>query len=52
VLPASVLQCRSTNELPLSKALLDATAERGVLVDEGTRQALIEAERRRKDAMK
>jgi len=45
--PAALLQPRWENELPFPKALLDATAPRGVLVDPATREKLIEAERRR-----
>jgi hypothetical protein len=45
--PASVLQSRWVNELPFPKALLDATAQRGVLVDPATRAKLLEEERRR-----
>jgi len=45
--PASLLQPRWENELPFPKALLDATARRGVLVDPATREKLIEEERRR-----
>ena len=51
VLPARLLQPRWKNELPFSKALLDATAERGVLVDEATRAELLEQERLRTEAM-
>ena len=47
VVPASVLQPRWENELPFPKALLDATAERGMLVDPATRERLIQEERRR-----
>jgi arylsulfatase B len=47
VQPASLLQPQWKNELPFSKQLLDATAERGVLVDEETRKALIGAEKQR-----
>ena len=47
VLPSRLLQPSWQNELPFPKALLDATAHRGVLVDEATREALIEAERQR-----
>jgi arylsulfatase A-like enzyme len=47
VVPAALLQPRWKNELPFPKALLDATAERGVLVDEATRRELEEAENRR-----
>ncbi len=47
VVPAALLQPRWENELPFPKALLDATAPRGVLVDPATREKLIEAERRR-----
>jgi hypothetical protein len=47
VQPAAVLQERWVNELPFGKELLDLTARRGVLVDPATRDALIEAERKR-----
>ncbi len=47
VVPSSLLQPRWKNELPFSKAILDATAHRGVLVDEATKKALIEREARR-----
>jgi len=47
VTPENLLQPRWKNELPLTKALLDATAERGVLVDEATRKELEDAERER-----
>jgi hypothetical protein len=47
VLPASLLQTRWRNELPFSQELLDATAHRGVLVDEEQRRILLEAERAR-----
>ena len=50
VVPASLLQPRWRNELPFPKALLDATAGRGVLVDEATRQQLLEAEAERAKA--
>jgi hypothetical protein len=39
------------NEFPFPQSLLDATAERGVLVDEATRQELLEAERARREAI-
>jgi arylsulfatase B len=52
VVPASLLQPRWKNELPLTKALLDATADRGVLVDEATRKELEEAEKQRAAALK
>jgi len=45
--PAKLLQPRWVNELPFPKALLDATAQRGVLVDPATREQLLEEERRR-----
>jgi len=51
VLPASLLQSEWTNELPFSKALLDATEHRGVLVDDAQKRALIEADRKRREAM-
>ena len=44
-----LLQPRWLNELPFPKALLDATARRGVLVDAATRAKLEEEERRRND---
>jgi hypothetical protein len=47
VVPAALLQPRWENELPFPKALLDATARRGMLVDPATRAKLIEAERLR-----
>ncbi len=40
VTPSRLLQPSWKNELPFSKALIDATAERGVLVDEATRREL------------
>ena len=50
VTPENLLQPRWKNELPLTQALLDATAERGVLVDEATRKELEDAERERDQA--
>lgn len=50
VVPAALLQPRWKNELPLTKALLDATADRGVLVDEATRKELEDAEKKRAQA--
>ena len=50
VVPASLLQPRWRNELPFPKALLDATAERGVLVDDATRRQLLHAEAERDKA--
>ncbi len=47
VLPGSLLQPYWRNELPFNKALLDATAERGILVDEATRAKLLEEEKHR-----
>jgi arylsulfatase A-like enzyme len=47
VQPTSQLQPRWRNELPFSKELFDATADRGVLVDPATRETLIEMQRRR-----
>ena len=47
VVPSAKLQPKWKNELPFSKELLDATAERGVLVDEATRKELLEAEEKR-----
>jgi arylsulfatase A-like enzyme len=49
VTPSSLLQPRWKNELPFSKAILDATAHRGVLVDEATRRELLEREARREE---
>lgn len=40
VTPGELLQPSWKNELPFSKALIDATAERGVLVDEATARKL------------
>ena len=48
VIPASALQPRWKNELPFNKALMDATAERGILVDDATRQEL-EAQEKERD---
>jgi len=45
VVPSALLQPRWKNELPFPKALLDATAARGVLVDEATRRELEAAEK-------
>ena len=47
VIPSALLQPRWKNELPFPKALLDATAARGVLVDEATRRELEAAEKAR-----
>jgi arylsulfatase A-like enzyme len=47
VTPAELLQSDWKNELPFSKALLDATAERGVLVDDETRRELLADEAKR-----
>ncbi len=47
VLPSSLLQPSWKNELPFGKEIFDATAQRGVLVDEATRKALIERDARR-----
>jgi len=47
VVPSSLLQPSWKNELPFSKAILDATAHRGVLVDEATKKELLEREARR-----
>ncbi|MBY0401895.1 sulfatase-like hydrolase/transferase [Myxococcota bacterium] len=47
VLPSSLLQPSWKNELPFSKAILDATAQRGVLVDEATKKDLLERDARR-----
>lgn len=51
VVPAKLLQPEWHNELPFSKALLDATAERGVLVDEAERRRLEALERERREAL-
>jgi arylsulfatase A-like enzyme len=45
--PAHLLQPEWNNELPFSKALLDATAHRGVLVDAQERARLLEQEAKR-----
>ena len=45
--PAKLVQPRWVNELPFPKALLDATARRGVLVDPATRDKLEQEERQR-----
>ena len=47
VQPEGMLQERWRNELPFGKALLDATRDRGVLVDAEERERLLEAERAR-----
>jgi len=47
IVPARLLQSGWKNELPFSQELLDATADRGVLVDPEQRKALLEAERER-----
>jgi arylsulfatase A-like enzyme len=49
VTPAELLQPEWSNELPFSKELLDATADRGVLVDEETRKRLVAAEEKRRN---
>ena len=49
VVPAAILQPMWKNELPFNKALIDAAAERGVLVDEATRKEL---EAREEERMK
>ena len=49
VLPSSLLQQSWKNELPFSKEILDATAHRGMLVDEATRKQLIEQDERRRE---
>lgn len=51
VLPSRLLQPAWNNELPFGQALLDATADRGVLVDEETRRELLELERQRNAEM-
>jgi arylsulfatase B len=48
VVPSSLLQSSWKNELPFSKEILDATAHRGVLVDEATKKELLEQDARRK----
>jgi hypothetical protein len=48
VTPTSVLQKRWKSELVFSKELFDATNERGVLVDDKTERAMIQAQERRK----
>ncbi len=52
VVPAKVLQPEWKNELPFSEALLDATAERGVLVDDAERARLIELDKKRRAAQR
>jgi arylsulfatase A-like enzyme len=47
VVPSSLLQSSWKNELPFSKVLLDATAGRGVLVDEATKKELLERDAKR-----
>lgn len=47
VVPSSLLQPSWTNELPFSKAILDAMSHRGVLVDEATKRELLERDARR-----
>jgi arylsulfatase A-like enzyme len=47
VQPARLLQPHWKNELPFSKALIEATAERGVLVDKEMRKRLYEEEAKR-----
>jgi arylsulfatase A-like enzyme len=49
VVPSSLLQPRWKNELPFSKAILDATAHRGVLVDAATKKELLAREARRRE---
>ena len=51
VQPAEKLQERWVNELPFSRQLIEASAERGVLVDEETKQKLYRAEEARRRAM-
>ena len=48
VTPSSLLQPSWKNELPFSKEILDATAQRGVLVDEATKKELLERDERRR----
>ena len=50
VTPSGLLQPRWQNELPFPKALIDATAERGVLVNEAERRRL-EQEEAAQDAL-
>jgi arylsulfatase A-like enzyme len=47
VVPAALLQPSWKSELPFTKALLDAAADRGVLVDEATRKRLEQNEKKR-----
>lgn len=47
VVPSSLLQSSWKNELPFSKAILDATSHRGMLVDEATKKELLEQDARR-----
>lgn len=49
VQPSSLLQPSWKNELPFSKEILDATAHRGMLVDEATRNRLLEEDARRRE---
>ena len=48
VVPASLLQPSWKNTLPFSKEILDATAQRGVLVDEATKRAILERDARQR----
>ncbi len=48
VTPSRLMQKEWKNELGFSKEIFDATEHRGVLVDERTRRALIEASERRR----
>ena len=52
VVPAALLQPTWKNEQPFNKALIDATAERGILVDEATRKQLEAQEEERTKAWK
>ena len=53
VLPAKTMQADWKNELPFSQELFDATAHRGVLVDEKTKRRLIqESDRLRREQAK
>ena len=48
---AGLLQPEWKNELPFSKELLDATAHRGVLVDDAERKRLLQLERERSERL-
>jgi hypothetical protein len=51
VIPRTLLQREWKNELPFSKALIDATVERGVLVDDVERRRLEAIEKARQEAL-